>query len=106
MTEKQAADAGIDYSAGLFSLENNGKSLIDDVGGGFVKIIADKRLGEVLGVHIIGSRATEMIGEAALCMTMEGTVEDIANTIHAHPTVSEAIGEAAMSVFGKPLHGV
>jgi len=106
MTEKQAADAGMDYSVGLFSLGNNGKSLIDDTGGGFVKIIADKRLGEILGVHIIGSKATEMIGEAALCMSMEGTVEDIANTIHAHPTVSEAIGEAAMSVFGKPLHGV
>ena len=106
MTEKQAVDAGMEYSAGIFSLGNNGKSLIDDAGGGFVKIIADKRLGEVLGVHIIGSRATEMIGEAALCMSMEGTVEDISNTIHAHPTVGEAIGEAAMSVFGKPLHGV
>ena len=106
MTEKQVNDAGIDYSTGLFSLDNNGKSLIDDAGGGFVKIIADKRLGEVLGVHIIGSRATEMIGEAALCMSMEGTVEDIANTIHAHPTVSEAVCEAAMSVFGKPLHGI
>jgi dihydrolipoamide dehydrogenase len=106
MTEKQVIDAGIDYSTGLFSLGNNGKSLIDDVGGGFVKIIADKQLGEVLGVHIIGSKATEMIGEAVLCMSMEGTVEDIANSIHAHPTVSEAIGEAAMSVFGKPIHGM
>ena len=106
MTEKQAADAGMDYSVGLFSLANNGKSLIDDAGRGFVKIIADKKFGEVLGVHIIGSRATEMIGEAALCMNMEGTVEDIANSIHAHPTVSEAMGEAAMAVLGKPLHGV
>jgi len=106
ITEKQAVDAGMDYSAGMFSLGNNGKSLIDDAGGGFVKIIADKRLGEVLGVHIIGSRATEMIGEAARCRSMEGTVDDIADTIHAHPTVSEAVGEAAMSVFGKPLHGI
>jgi len=106
ITEKQAVDAGMDYSTGLFSLDNNGKSLIDDAGGGFVKIIADKRLGEVLGVHIIGSRATEMIGEAVLCMSMEGAVEDIADAIHAHPTVGEAIGEAAMSVFGKPLHGI
>ncbi len=100
MTEKQVKEAGIPYSVGRFSL-----SLIDDAGGGLIKIIADQKLGEVLGVHMIGSRVTEMIAEAALCMTLEGTVEDIVNTIHAHPTVSEAVCEAAMSVFGKPIHG-
>jgi len=106
LTEKQARDAGMDYSVGIFDLGGNGKSLIDGAGGGFVKIIADKTLGEVLGVHIIGLRATELISEAALCMNMEGTVEDIVNSVHAHPTVSEAIVEAAMSVFGKPIHGI
>ena len=105
MTEKQVKDSGLEYSVGLFNLSGNGKAQIDG-GGGFVKIIADKLLGEILGVHIIGPSATEMIGEAAVCMSMEGTVEDIYSTIHSHPTVSEAIGEAAMSVFGKPLHGV
>jgi dihydrolipoamide dehydrogenase len=106
MTEKQAQDAGIEYSIGRFSLGANGKSLIDDAGGGLIKIITDKKLGEVLGVHMIGSHVTEMIAEAALCMNIEGTVEDMMNTIHAHPTVSEAVCEAAMSVFGKPIHGI
>ena len=105
MTEKQAQDLNIDYSSGVFPLSSNGKSLIDGVGG-FIKIITDRLLGEVLGVHIIGSRATEVIAEAVLCMKVEGTVEDLVNTIHAHPTVSEAIGEAAMSVFGKSIHGL
>ncbi|SHI14415.1 dihydrolipoamide dehydrogenase [Sporobacter termitidis DSM 10068] len=106
MTEKQAKESGIDYSVGSFNLGGNGKSLIDDAGGGYIKIIADKTLGEVLGIHMIGSRVTEIIAEAALCMNMEGTVEDIVNTVHAHPTVSEAVCEAAMSVFGKSIHGV
>lgn len=106
MTEKEAKDAGIEHAVGRFSLAGNGKSLIDDTGGGLVKIIADRKLGEVLGVHMIGSRVTEIIAEAALCMSMEGTVEDIVNTVHAHPTVSEAVCEAAMSVFGKAIHGV
>jgi dihydrolipoamide dehydrogenase len=105
MTEKQAREAGIDYAVGRFSLDGNARALIDG-GGGLIKIIADKKLGEVLGVHMFGPRVTEMIAEAALCMTLEGTVEDIVRTIHAHPTVSEAVGEAAMSVFGKPIHGV
>ena len=105
MTEKQVRESGIPYSVGRFSLNGNGKSLIDDAGGGLIKIVADKKLGEVLGVHMIGSRVTEMIAEAALCMSMEGAVEDIVNSIHAHPTVSEAVCEAAMSVFGKPIHG-
>ena len=105
MTEKAVSESGTEYSIGFFSLENNGKAIIEGTGG-FIKIIADKRLGEILGVHIIGPRATELIAEAALCMSMEGTVEDIVRTIHAHPTVSEAVAEAAMSVFGKPLHGI
>lgn len=106
MTEKQVQDAGIPYTVGRFSLGGNGKSIIEDAGEGLIKIIADKKLGEILGVHMIGPRVTEMIAEAALCMNMEGTVEDIVNTIHAHPTVSEAVCEAAMSAFGNPIHGV
>lgn len=106
MTEQDAADAGIPYAVGRFSLAGNGKSLIDGAGSGLIKIVADQKLGEVLGVHMIGSRVTEIIAEAALCMSMEGTVEDIVNTVHAHPTVSEAVCEAAMSVFGKPIHGI
>lgn len=105
LTEQQAQEAGIDYAVGRFSLGANGKSLIDGEAG-LVKIIADKKLGEVLGVHLLGPHATELIAEAALCMNLEGTVEDIVGTIHAHPTVCEAVCEAAMSVFGKPIHGL
>jgi dihydrolipoamide dehydrogenase len=105
MTEGQVRQAGIPYKIGRFDLSGNAKALIENKGG-IVKIIADARLGEVLGVHMIGPRVTELIAEAALCVSMEGTAEEIANTVHAHPTVSEAVGEAAMSVFGKPIHGV
>ena len=104
MTEEQVKNAGIDYAAGCFSLSGNARAVIEGAPG-MVKVIADKRLGEILGVHMIGPRVTEIIAAAALCMSMEGTVEDIVNTIHAHPTVSEALREAAMSVFGKPIHG-
>lgn len=105
MSEQQVQEAGIDYTVGRFSLSGNGKAMIEDVGG-MIKIVAEKNLGEILGVHMIGPRVTEMIAEAALCMSIEGTVEDIVNTIHAHPTVGEAVCEAAMSVFGKPIHGI
>ncbi|MDR0469140.1 MAG: dihydrolipoyl dehydrogenase [Peptococcaceae bacterium] len=104
MTEKQIVDKGISYNVGRFSLSGNGKAVIEGEDG-LIKILADKEYGEVLGVHMIGSRATEMIAEAVLCMDMEGTAEDIANSVHAHPTVSEAMGEAAWAVYGKAIHG-
>lgn len=106
LTEEQVRASGRKYHVGSFSLSGNGKSLINDAGGGLIKIIADDELGEILGVHMIGSAVTEMISEAAVCMNMEGTVEDLVNTIHAHPSVSEAVNEAALSVFGKAIHGV
>jgi len=105
LTEKQALEAGYDCAVGRFDLGGNGRALIEG-SGGLIKIIADKRLGEVLGVHMIGPRVTEMIAEAALCMRLEGTVEDLVGTVHAHPTVSEAFHEAAMAVFGKPIHSI
>jgi len=105
LTEEQAAAMGINYSVGRFDLGGNAKSVIEGVGG-FVKIIAGNELREILGVHIAGENATELIAEAALCISMEGTVDDIVGTIHSHPTVSESIREAAMSVFGMPIHGI
>jgi len=105
LTEAQVKNAGIDYAVGRFDFAGNAKAAIDGTGG-MVKIIADKKIGEILGVHMIGSRVTEIIAQAALCMSMEGTVEDIVNTIHAHPTVSETVREAAMAVFGKSLHSL
>jgi len=106
LTEEQVKASGRGYRAGTFSLSGNGKALINDAGGGMIKIIADEEVGEVLGVHMIGSNVTEIISEAAICMNMEGTVEDMVQTIHAHPSVSEAVNEAAWSVFGKAIHGV
>ena len=103
LTEKQVQDRGIPYRVGRFSLSGNGKSVVEGEEG-LVKILADRALGEVLGVHMIGPHATEMIAEAVLCMDMEGTVEDLAAAVRAHPTVSEALGEAAAAVFGKAIH--
>ena len=104
-TEEDVKTSGTEYRVGRFSLAGNAKSIIENTDG-FVKIISDIKLGEILGVHIVGPYATELIAGAALCMNMEGTVEDIVNTVHAHPTVSESIREAAMSVFGKAIHSV
>ena len=69
-----------------------------------VKVVADAGSGEVLGVHILGPHATDLIGEAALCMKMEGTIEEILSTVHAHPTLTEAISEAALDVKGMVFH--
>jgi len=71
---------------------------------GFVKIVGEKRYDEVLGVHIIGPKATELISEAVLGRKLETTVEEIANTIHAHPTLAEAMLEAAHAVYGEAIH--
>ena len=71
---------------------------------GFVKIVADLEYGEILGVHIIGPRATDLVGEAALAIKLEATADDLANTIHFHPTLSEALKEAALAVRGRSIH--
>ena len=97
LTEKQVQASGIEYGIGYFNLSGNAKAVIEG-SHGFVKIIADKKYGEILGVHIVGPNATELIAGAALCMSMEGTIEDIVNTIHAHPTVSESLREAASAL--------
>ena len=103
-TEEQLKTEKIEYRAGRFSLAGNARAILEGADG-FVKILTESKYGEILGVHIIGPCAAELIAEAALCMSMEGTAEDIANAVHAHPTVSEAMREAAMSVFGKAIHG-
>ena len=71
---------------------------------GFVKIVADRRYDEVLGVHMIGPRSTELIAEAVLALRLECTVEELMRTVHAHPTFSEAVGEAAHAVHGAAIH--
>jgi dihydrolipoamide dehydrogenase len=104
MTEKEAKEGGYDYRAGRFPFSANGKAAVIGERNGFVKILSDAKYGEVLGVHIFGPHATDLIGEAVLAMQMEGTAQDIAQTIHPHPTLTEALKEAALDVDGMALH--
>ena len=104
ITEDKAKELGIAYKKGVFPLAGNGKSMIDEGEGGFVKILAGAKYGEILGVHMVGPRATEIIGEATLAMRLEATVEELVSTIHAHPTVSESLGEAALAVDNLAIH--
>ncbi|MEA4848971.1 MAG: dihydrolipoyl dehydrogenase [Clostridiaceae bacterium] len=104
LTEEQAVQKGIEYKVGRFPLTANGKSIILNEYTGLIKIIADKKYNEILGVHILGPRATELITEGALAIRLEATVEEIVTTIHAHPTVGEALQEAALSVDNRSIH--
>jgi len=104
MTENQAREEGFDIAVGKFPFMANGKATVLGERDGMVKMVADAGSGEVLGVHIVGPHATDLIGEAALCMKMEGTIEEILSTIHAHPTLTEAIREAALDVQGLAFH--
>lgn len=104
LTEELAISRKIEYRVGRFPLAGNGKSLIESGGTGLVKIISGEKHGEILGAHIFGPRATDLIGEAALAMRLEATVDELVSTIHAHPTVSEAIAEAALAVNGISIH--
>ena len=104
ITEDKAKEQGIAYKKGIFPLAGNGKSMIDEGEAGFIKILAGAKYGEILGVHMVGPRVTEMIGEATLAMRLEATVDELVTTIHAHPTVAEAIGEAALAVDGLAIH--
>ncbi|HDK7173921.1 TPA: dihydrolipoyl dehydrogenase [Clostridium botulinum] len=106
LTEEQAKERSIDYKVGKFPLIYNGKSLIMNDTEGFIKIIADKKYEEVLGVHILGPRATDLITEAALALRLEATLEEIITTVHAHPTIGEAMKEAALAVNKEAIHMV
>ena len=104
LTEKQAKDKGYDINVGLFSFQGNGKAMAIGDTAGFVKLVFDSEYGELLGAHIVGPDATELINELALAKALETRWEDIAMTIHAHPTLSEAIMESAMDAFGSAIH--
>ena len=82
----------------------NGKALIENGGQGIVKIIVGKEYNEILGAHILGPRATDLIAQSALAIGLEATIEDIVSTIHAHPTVSEAVREAVMAISKNAIH--
>ncbi|MGX1198340.1 dihydrolipoyl dehydrogenase [Parvibaculum sp. MBR-TMA-1.3b-4.2] len=103
-TEEQLKADGVEYNVGKFPFTANGRAKANKVTDGFVKIIADKKTDRVLGVHIIGANAGEMIAEAVIAMEFGGSSEDIARTCFAHPTMSEAVKEAALAVTGSPIH--
>ncbi|WP_066312484.1 dihydrolipoyl dehydrogenase [Bacillus sp. FJAT-29814] len=105
ITEEQAKEKGHKVKVGKFSFRAIGKALVFGEADGFVKIIADEETEDLLGVHMIGPHVTDMISEAGLAMVLDAVPWEIAHTIHPHPTLSEAIGEAALAVDGKAIHG-
>ncbi|QOZ06419.1 dihydrolipoyl dehydrogenase [Bradyrhizobium sp. CCBAU 51765] len=103
-TEEELKQAGIGYTVGKFPFTANGRSKVNQTTDGFVKILADAKTDRVLGVHIIGREAGEMIHEACVLMEFGGSAEDLARTCHAHPTRSEAVKEAALAVGKRAIH--
>jgi dihydrolipoamide dehydrogenase len=104
LTEKKAKERGYDVKVGKFPFTANSKARILGEAGGLVKLVTDKKYDELLGMHIVGPRATELIVEGCAALELEATAESIAKTIHAHPTLSEAIMEAAEDVGGHSIH--
>lgn len=104
MTEQKIKEEGYDYKISEFPLSANGKALIENNTEGFIRLLSDKRYGQVLGVQIVAENATDMIAEAGAYLKVEATVYDVANTIHAHPTVSEIFFEAGFEAMDKAIH--
>jgi dihydrolipoamide dehydrogenase len=104
LTEKQAREAGFDVKTGKFPFAGNSKATILGAHEGFIKVVAEAKYGEILGVHAIGPLATEIIAEPVAALGLEATLDDMAATIHAHPTVWEAMGDAFNSVRGLTIN--
>jgi dihydrolipoyl dehydrogenase len=104
LTEKEAQARGFDVRVGTFKFGILARARIAAETEGFVKIVAEKKYDEILGVHMIGPRSTELVAEATLALRLECTVEELVRTIHAHPTMSEAVGEAAHATHGAAIH--
>jgi len=103
-TEEQLKEAGIEYNKGAFPFQANSRARANGSSEGFVKVLSDKATDKILGAHIIGPNAGEMIAEAVIGIEYGASSEDIARTCHAHPTLSEAFKEACMDVYDKPIH--
>ncbi|MFP5355874.1 MAG: dihydrolipoyl dehydrogenase, partial [Gemmatimonadota bacterium] len=103
-TEEELKAEGRAYKVGKFPFSANGRARTSGETEGFVKIIRDAKYGEILGAHIVGAHATELIHELAVARENEFTVEEIELAIHAHPTLSEAVAEAVLDSMGKMLH--
>ena len=104
LTEAQAREAGHDVRVGRFPLAASGKALALAEHDGFVKVVSDAEIGEVLGVHMIGAEVTELLGEASMARALEATTEDVGALVHPHPTISEALKEAALAAEGEAIH--
>ncbi len=106
LTEAQAKEKCATVKVGKFPMAANGKSLVEGDSDGMAKVVIDGDTGEILGAHLYCRHATDMIAEIALAMTLEATADEIMETVHPHPTVSEALPEAFMAAFGKAVHGM
>jgi dihydrolipoamide dehydrogenase len=104
LTERAATEKGLKFKIGKFPFMASGKALAVGESEGFVKLLIGEKHGEILGAHILGADATEMIAELGLAITMEATHEELLATIHAHPTLSEAVHEAAHASQGHAIH--
>jgi dihydrolipoamide dehydrogenase len=104
LTEAQARERGHQVKVGKFPFQANGRALIHGEAVGFVKLVADSGSGQLLGAHIVGGQATELIGEPALARLFEGDAWEVGRNIHPHPTLSEALGEAALAVDGNAIN--
>ena len=104
MSEQQAKDAGYKVKTGRFSYAINGRAIIHGESRGFAKVVAEAETGEILGVHIIGHNASELVAEAAMARFLEGTVADLADNVHAHPTLTEILMEAALDADRHSIH--
>jgi dihydrolipoamide dehydrogenase len=104
LTEKAAKEKGLSYKVGKFPFTASGKAVASAESEGFVKVISDAKSGEIYGAHIIGSEATELVAEYGLAMDLEATVEEVHQSIHAHPTLSEANMEASAASMGEAIH--
>ena len=104
-TEQELKDAGIAYKSGKFPFKASGRARASEESDGFIKVISDKLTDEILGVHMIGPRAADMIAEAVVAMEYRASAEDIGMLVHPHPTFTEAIKEAALGATGnRPIH--
>jgi dihydrolipoamide dehydrogenase len=103
-TEEQLKAQNVDYRVGQFPFMASGRARAQGDTAGLVRILADTQTDRLLGIHIFGHSASELIAEAVLAMEFEGSAEDLARTIHAHPTLSEAVHEAALDVAGRVIH--
>jgi dihydrolipoamide dehydrogenase len=103
-SEEDLKAAGVEYRVGKFPMTANGRAKVNKTTDGFIKILADAKTDRILGVHMIAAQASEMIAEACVIMEFGGSAEDLARTCHAHPTLTEAVKEAAMAVAKRTIH--